>query len=194
MLQTALKEGPCKSSQQNAYCVTKSGRPFTDYETHCRLDDVKGLKLGTAYRNIKGAQLLANAIAETIVAKRTTLITQAPFFSLTMDGTAYVSGDEQESLYVRFSLKGVIHTKFLNLGRPASGTSENIFASLLKQIEEAGLHQRMDTMVGFGSDGAASARGRTAEMTTGTGTTTSCGDTISICVCVESSSASSGSS
>jgi hypothetical protein len=43
-----------------------------------------------------------------------------------MDGANDISGDEQESIYIRFSNKGVIAERFLHIGTPNSTCSQDL--------------------------------------------------------------------
>jgi hypothetical protein len=62
MKQLAVKQLMLKF--KTVHYLGKKGRPFTDYETICELDEAKGLNIGTQYRNDKAAATFSHYIAE----------------------------------------------------------------------------------------------------------------------------------
>ena len=47
----------------SAHAFAKHGRPFSDFQWLCSLDEAKGLKVGTAYRNKKRCKDSVKVIA-----------------------------------------------------------------------------------------------------------------------------------
>ena len=44
-----------------------------------------------------------------------------------MDGSTDISGDEQETIYIRTAMKGVVKERFLNISIPNSTKSLDLF-------------------------------------------------------------------
>ena len=160
----ALRQLTVKSREQltlkmrNVHAVTKMGRRFTEYLHLCDLDEAKGLSPGTAYRNVASCSTLLQSIADPIRQKTKAMVDEARFVSLTSDGLTDVTGTEQESLYLRFCLKGTIIHRFLHIGKPEDTTAAGIFKFISEALEREGILNAA-TLVGFGSDGAANMMG-----------------------------------
>ena len=67
-------------------------------------------------------------IAEHEVRKLQEALSDAPFASLLMDGSQDISGQEQETLYLRFSKNGLVKLKFLTIASPSSTTSKDLLS------------------------------------------------------------------
>ncbi|KAL5466710.1 hypothetical protein EMCRGX_G030858 [Ephydatia muelleri] len=113
---------------RNAHAIAKAGRPFSDMEWMCALDEKKGLDVGASYRTDKKCCEFIHCIAEEQRLGLQAQIQSNNFFSVMMDGTTDSSVSDAEIIYIRY-------TAFeSNLQM----TKETIFSKL----------------VGFGSDGA----------------------------------------
>jgi hypothetical protein len=75
------------------------------------LDKVKALDIGETYMNEKAATNFIKYIGISEREQTISLLEKSLFFSFLMDGTTDISGDEQESIYIRFSNKNL---KFLH--------------------------------------------------------------------------------
>ena len=124
---------------RNAHAVAKQNRPLTDYTWLAKLDKAKGLEIGHTYLNEKGALRFIECIADTTRKSIHDLLKAAPFFSFVMDGSTDISGDEQESMYVRTVLNGKIYMKFLAIGTPASTCSNDLYEHVLATFKETGV-------------------------------------------------------
>ena len=62
-LNRALTE-KLKLKFRTVHALAKHDRPFTDYVWHCNVDELKGLQVGSDYRNDKAAADFAHHIAE----------------------------------------------------------------------------------------------------------------------------------
>lgn len=111
---------------RNAHAVIKTNRPLRDYNMLCQLDKAKGLELGETYLNEKAALEFVKAIATADRSITRDMLQKANFFCFMMDGSTDLSGDEQETVYVRISVKGSIVERFLGIGSPESTTSKHL--------------------------------------------------------------------
>ena len=57
-----------------------------------------------------------------------------------MDGSTDISGDEQETIYVRFVDKGTVHEHFLDIGSPISTCSQNLYEHVISTFQKRGIH------------------------------------------------------
>ena len=153
----AVQKDQLELKLKNAFAVAKRGRPFSDFMFLCLLDETKGLKPGTAYRNMRGCESLVAAIAGSIRNETKHLISQAKFLSITMDGTTDVAGEEQQSLYLQLSVAGVVHQRYLCVATPENLSAKALYEMLIQQLELEGVP--ISKLVGFGSDGAATMMG-----------------------------------
>ena len=98
----------------SAHDVAKHGRPFSDFQWLCSLDEAKGLKVGTAYRNDKSCQDFMKAIATNQRNITLSLIEKAQFWSMVSDGSTD-SSHREPKFVVRLAVHGAIFTKFVGL-------------------------------------------------------------------------------
>ena len=153
----ARQRSELEIKMKNAYGVAKMGRPFTDYNYLCTLDESKGIKPGTVYRNTAACTQFIQCIADSIRNDTQKLISNTKFMSLTMDGSTDVSGEEQESFYIRLSLAGRVYQRYLSVATPETTTAQGIFDLLMIQLKTQGVD--LKKLIGFGSDGAATMMG-----------------------------------
>ena len=126
---------------RNTHAVIKNNRPLSDYKWLCDLDKSKGLDLGETYINDKAAVEFLKCIADGEKQKTTELIRSTPFFAILMDGSTDISGDEQEALYLRTSLKGRVTERFLCIGTPKSTCAEDLKTFVLDALNTAELEK-----------------------------------------------------
>lgn len=67
----------------------------------CELDKAKGIDIRETYLNDKAAIIFATAIAESERKKTVESLAALNFYAVMMDGSTDISGDEQETLYIR---------------------------------------------------------------------------------------------
>jgi len=67
------------------------------------------------------------------------MINSAPFFSIMMDGSTDITGDEQESVYVRLSLRGKPIERFLGIGSPVDTSAQQLQVFLLDMMTTLGI-------------------------------------------------------
>ena len=66
------------------------------------MDITKGIDIGEIYLSSKAAMKFVYAIAQS-ERKKTITRLNSSIFSVMMDGSTDISGDEQEAVYIRFS-------------------------------------------------------------------------------------------
>eukprot|EP00731_Ephydatia_muelleri_P034936 Em0087g5a len=134
---------------RNAHAYAKAGRPFTDMEWMCALDEKKGLDMGMSYRTDKKCCEFIQCIADK---------QQAILQASVQSETSFLSWWMVDlNTYCRQAVNGVVAVNFLayvNIGR---GTAQNISNAIIQALE-TNLHLTRQTiftkLVGFGSDGA----------------------------------------
>lgn len=145
---------------RNAHALAAHNRPMSDFGWMVQLDTAKGLDTGTTYLNEYACAQFIDCIGSVVEAGVVQDIKDASFVSLTMDGTTDLSTREQETLFVRTSLKGEIKTRFLQIGEPKSTRSEDLFSLVTDIITDLGLTNTMSKkLVGFTCDGASNMMG-----------------------------------
>ncbi|XP_056000656.1 zinc finger protein 862-like [Ostrea edulis] len=143
---------------RNAHAVMKHNRPMRDYTWLCSLDQVKGIDLGGTYINDKAAIEFVKSIAATERDNTVDFLSKVNFFSIMMDGSTDISGDEQEALYLRFSLHGKVTERFLAIGTPNSTCAVDLESFLMKVFTDCRIDKAK--LVGMGSDGASNMVGK----------------------------------
>ena len=83
---------------RNAHAVMKHNRPISDYMYTwlCELDKAKGSDIGQTYLNNKASLEFIKSISNHETEKSKEMLEQSHFFSIMMDGSTDISGDEQK--------------------------------------------------------------------------------------------------
>ncbi|KAK3108716.1 hypothetical protein FSP39_014055 [Pinctada imbricata] len=76
--------------------VSKLSRNYDDFVWHCELDEMKGINLGSTYRNREFAKCFIESIARTEFEKVASIINNAKFVCVIGDGSTDASVQEQE--------------------------------------------------------------------------------------------------
>ena len=71
------------------------------------------------------------------------LLNEAPFFSFKMDGSTDISGDEQETMYVRSSMKGIVTERFIFIGTPVSTCSKDLFDFVVDTFDKFNIKRKV---------------------------------------------------
>ena len=95
---------------RSTHALAKHGRPFSDFQWLCSLDEAKGLKVGTAYRNDKRCKDFVKAIA---IDER----------NITLPDSSH---REAEICYVRLAVHREIFTKFVGLKNIGKANADGI--------------------------------------------------------------------
>ncbi|XP_033726657.1 zinc finger protein 862-like [Pecten maximus] len=142
---------------RNAHAVLKQNKPLSDFVWHCDLDQAKGLDIGTTYRNAKAVLTFARSIANVEKKTTTTLGKNASFFSIMMDGSTDISGDEQEAIYIRCCIGQEVVDRFLGIGSPVSTCSKDLKEFVINMLDSHDIDKAK--LVALGSDGASNMTG-----------------------------------
>ena len=163
---TRLNEKTLKQLEnlfRTAHALAKKGRPFTDLVWQCDLDEVKGVDVGTNYRNDHQAKTFTEFIAAAVRKNDMKEVRKASFISLISDGTTDVSVTEDEIVYVQFATAGKVKVTLLGVESvelaDANGILEAI-KTVMTTYTEMSEQQWVQKLVGFGSDGASVMTGR----------------------------------
>ena len=84
-----------------AYGLAKKSRPFTDFQTVCRIQIKNGMELGDNYINNKAVQQFTSCIAKMVTHLTSTDMQKARFLTVMSDGSIDTTIVEQEVIYVR---------------------------------------------------------------------------------------------
>ena len=141
---------------RNAQALAKHMKPFRDFTWLCDLDEVKGLNLGQTYRNEKACKTFTEYIASDSRDSLKDNMKQLKFISVTSDGTTDSSITEQEIVFIRYCVKGNVHTKFVAIKSPKSPDAIGLYNSIMDALADIGLTEQevKKKLVGFGCDGA----------------------------------------
>lgn len=126
---------------RNAHAVAKQNRPMSDYVWLCQIDRAKEIDIGSTYINDHAAVNFIHFIAKGEHAKTVQICENAPYLSFMMDGTTDISGSEQETMYVRTSLKGKVSERFLNMSSPLSTKSEDLYDHVIGVLTKSGINK-----------------------------------------------------
>ena len=97
---------------RNAHAIAKAGRPFSDMEWMCELDEKKGLDVGASYRTDKCSEFI-HCIAEEQRLGLQAQLQSNNFFSVMMDGTTDSSVDDAKIIYIRYTGTLLIIIRYL---------------------------------------------------------------------------------
>ena len=126
---------------RNAHAVGKQGRPISDYTWLCNVTEANGTEIGQTYRNSKAAVVFLSYISGAEKDKTVEMIRSAQHYSLLIDGSTDLSGDEQESVFVRTSHNGKVSERFLAMGSPESTTAEHLKEFVDTIVSDYGLEK-----------------------------------------------------
>lgn len=144
---------------KTAHALAKKSRPFSDFSWQCDLDKSKGLDVGSTYQNDKSCRVIIGAIANTEREKIAKFIEEAKFVTVMSDGSTDVSVIENEIIYLRFSIKGVVHVVFIAIVAVPKANSRGIlnaikngFAYVCKTPED--VDKILGKLIAYCCDGA----------------------------------------
>ena len=120
----------------NAFAVMKSGRPFTDFEFLIKLDKANGVEVGNTYLNRKQGLELGLAIADLLRNNLAKDFKTALCFNTILDECTYVYRLEQVIIYVQYSKRGKLFTKFVGIDNVTCANADQLFEMILKKLDE----------------------------------------------------------
>ncbi|XP_028604348.2 sperm flagellar protein 2 isoform X1 [Podarcis muralis] len=143
---------------RTCHAIAKTGRPITDLDWMCKLDDMKGVDIGSIFRNDKAARIFIHFIAEVERRALKEKLEKCKFFSLISDGVTDSTIREAALVYVRFALQGKIHCQIVGVQsvdkRDAAAVKNAIVQTLQTSLQLNLPNQDWARkLVGFGSGG-----------------------------------------
>ncbi|XP_048360107.1 zinc finger protein 862-like [Sphaerodactylus townsendi] len=144
---------------RTCHAIAKTGRPLTDLDWMCKLDDMKGVDIGSVFRNDKAARIFIHFIAEVERRALKEKLEQCKFFSLISDGVKDHTSMEAALVYVRFADQGKVQCQIVGVQSVDPYEASAVKNAILK-ILQTNLQLHLPSqdwarkLVGFGSDGA----------------------------------------
>ncbi|XP_074851770.1 zinc finger protein 862-like [Carettochelys insculpta] len=144
---------------RTCHAIAKCGRPFTDIDWMCKLDDMKGVDVGSMFRNGKSARTFIHYIAEVERRALKEKLEKCKFFSLISDGVADKAIKGAAVVYVRFAYEGKVHCQIVGVQSVDKSDASTIKNAIVKSLQ-INLQLNLSSqdwarkLVGFGSDGA----------------------------------------
>ena len=114
---------------RNVHALVKNRRSFSDFPWMLELDEKKGIDVGTTYRNDKEAQLFSEFVAQSTRSVIADLFNKAPFLTVITDGATDKGFREQEIVYLRSAVGGVVNTHFAGIFFSFHFQSFNLYAN-----------------------------------------------------------------
>ncbi|XP_075596817.1 sperm flagellar protein 2 isoform X2 [Balearica regulorum gibbericeps] len=143
---------------RTCHAIAKSGRPFTDLDWMCKLDDMKGVDIGSVFRNDKSARMFTHFIAEVERRSLKEKLEKSKFFSVISDRVTDSILKAAAVVYVRFANKGKVHCQIVGVQpvhKPDASTIKSAIEEALQKNLQLSLASQdwSRKLVGFGSDG-----------------------------------------
>ncbi|KAM8793599.1 sperm flagellar protein 2-like [Eudromia elegans] len=154
----AITLGRVENIFRTCHAIAKSGRPFTDLDWMCKLDDMKGVDIGSVFRNDKSARMFTHFIAEVERRALKEKLEKCKFFSLISDGVTDGLFKAAAILYVHFANEGKVHCQIVGV-QPVHKTDASSIKSAIEETLQINLQLNLASqdwsrkLVGFGSDG-----------------------------------------
>lgn len=143
---------------RTCHAIAKTGRPFTDLDWMCKLDDMKGVDIGSIFRNDKAARIFIHFIAEVERRALKEKLEKCKFFSLISDGVSDSDVAEAALVYVRFAFQGKVHCQIVGVQSVDRCDASAVKNAILKTLQ-TNLQVNLPSqdwarkLVGFGSNG-----------------------------------------
>ncbi|XP_029860545.1 sperm flagellar protein 2 isoform X2 [Aquila chrysaetos chrysaetos] len=143
---------------RTCHAIAKSGRPFTDLDWMCKLDDMKGVDIGSVFRNDKSARKFIHFIAEVERRALKEKLEKCKFFSVLSDGVTDSILKAAAVVYVRFASEGKVHCQIVGV-QPVHKTDASTIKNAIEHTLQINLQVSLASqdwsrkLVGFGSDG-----------------------------------------
>lgn len=145
---------------RNAHAVGKHNLSFRTYSVICKLDEIKGIPIGSQYCSDKAGAEFCESIARSTRSEVVETLQNCSWCSFTCDGSTDFMGKDMETVYLRTCTKGNVQDIFLHLGSGESSSSLDIFNYILSIFEHLNIYVLMkDKLVGFCADGASNMQG-----------------------------------
>ena len=144
-----------KTRFNTAYYLSKSERPYNDFEGQLLLQRKNGAKYYKSYRNERSSanfvdtcdQVLKNAMVEDLL--------RAKYYSVLMDGSTDSSVTEQELIYILYLSKNrTPEVNFFSIESVKTADVEGLESSLEEAFERIGILSFETRLHGLNVDGA----------------------------------------
>ena len=147
---------------RTAHGIAKHSGSFRSFCWISEMDEKKGVVVGQTYRNDKSCREFIKAIAAVERKKITELLKEAKFMTILSDGSTDVATIENEIVYIRFSISGVIRTFFIGMIPVEKADANGVFQSLKKAVGNVTDDEpAMEKIVAYCCDGASVNTGQT---------------------------------
>uniref|UniRef100_A0A8C8A9H0 Sperm flagellar 2 n=1 Tax=Otus sunia TaxID=257818 RepID=A0A8C8A9H0_9STRI len=143
---------------RTCHAIAKSGHPFTDLDWMCKLDDMKGVDIGSVFRNDKSARVFIHFIAEVERRALKEKLKKCKFFSVISGGITDSILKAAAVVYVRFANEGKVHCQIVGV-QPVQKTDASTIKNAIEETLQINLQLSLASqdwsrkLVGFGSDG-----------------------------------------
>ena len=111
------------------------GRPYSEYEHYIVIDKAKRVDVGATYLIRKKVMEFSIAITQCEILELQALFNKCMFFSLVMDESTDVYRLEQCISFIRFSIRGEIYTRFLDVISLGPPNAEQITECIFKMMD-----------------------------------------------------------
>lgn len=150
--------GKIENLFRTCHAIAKTGRPFTDLDWISKLDDTKGVDIGSIFRNDKAARIFIHFIAEVERRALKEKLEKCKFFSLLSDGITDSGTTEAALVYIQFAHQGKIHCQIVGIQSIVMYDALTVKNAILKTLQtnlkvNLPTHDWARKLVGFGSDG-----------------------------------------
>ncbi|XP_043831005.1 sperm flagellar protein 2 [Dromiciops gliroides] len=143
---------------RSCHAIAKTGRPLKDFVWMCKLDDMKGIDVGSIFRTDKSARTFVYFIAEVERRSLKEKLEKCKFFSLISDGGKDSFIEDTEVVYIQFAYEGKVHCQVVGVQTVNKIDPVSIKNAIEKTLEinlQLNLSSKdwSKKLVGFGSDG-----------------------------------------
>nr|XP_020851340.1 sperm flagellar protein 2 isoform X1 [Phascolarctos cinereus] len=145
---------------RSCHAIAKTGRPLKDFVWMCKLDDMKGVDVGPAFRTAKSARTFVYFIAEVERRSLKEKLEKCKFFSLISDGGTDSFLEDTKVVYVQFAYEGKVHCQVVGV-QTVDKMDPVAIKSAIEKTLEINLQLNLSSkdwskkLVGFGSNGTA---------------------------------------
>ncbi|XP_021234980.1 sperm flagellar protein 2 isoform X4 [Numida meleagris] len=154
--------GRVESIFRTCCAIARSDQPFADLDSMCKLDDVKGMDIGSVFRNEKSARTFIHVIAEEERKALKEKLKNCKFFSLISDEVTDSVFKSAAVVYVRFANEGRVHCQIVGVQPVQKNDASSITNAIEKTLQiNQGWSRKL---VGFGSDGTGVVIGQNDEV------------------------------
>ena len=144
-----------KNRFNSAYYLSKSERPYSDFEELLELQEKNGAKYHKGYRNERSAANFVDTCGQVIKDNMVQDLLNAKYYSVLMDGSTDSSVTEQELIYLLFLGKnGIPEVKFFSVESVKAADADGLKSSLKEAFERIGILCFENRLHGLNVDGA----------------------------------------